>query len=47
MSLLPKESIKIISEAAGVNNLPDEVAAALASDVEYRIREIAQVCSCI
>jgi TATA box binding protein associated factor (TAF) len=43
MSLLPKDSIKIISEAVGVTNLPDEVAAAMASDVEYRIREITQV----
>jgi hypothetical protein len=44
MGLLPKDSIKIIAEAVGVTNLPDEVAAAMASDVEYRIREITQVC---
>jgi hypothetical protein len=44
MGLLPKDSIKIIAEAAGVSSLPDEVAAAMASDVEYRIREITQVC---
>lgn len=43
MGLLPKDSIKIIGEAVGVTNLPDEVAAAMASDVEYRIREITQV----
>ena len=43
MGLLPKDSIKIIAEAVGVTNLPDEVAAAMASDVEYRIREITQV----
>lgn len=43
MSLLPKESIKVIAESAGIIAMPDEIAGALASDVEYRIREIAQV----
>jgi len=42
MSLLPKESIKVLAEAAGVTSLNDETAAALASDVEYRMREIMQ-----
>jgi hypothetical protein len=43
MSLLSKESIKIIGETVGISSLSDEVASALASDVEYRLREIAQV----
>ena len=43
MSALPKESIKIIAESCGILNLNDEVAIALASDVEYRIKEIAGV----
>jgi transcription initiation factor TFIID subunit 6 len=41
MSLLPKESIKVIAEMNGIS-LSDEVAHALAPDVEYRIREITQ-----
>ena len=41
MSLLPKESIKVIAEMNCIN-LSDEVAHALAPDVEYRIREITQ-----
>ncbi|EGC28467.1 TATA-binding protein-associated-factor [Dictyostelium purpureum] len=42
MSVLPNDTIKIIAESAGISNLPDEIASQLASDVEYRIREIAQ-----
>ncbi|KAN0021771.1 hypothetical protein ACTFIV_009015 [Dictyostelium citrinum] len=42
MSVLPNDTIKIIAESAGISNLPDEIAQQLASDVEYRIREIAQ-----
>jgi transcription initiation factor TFIID subunit 6 len=42
MSLLPKESIKVVAEAAGIIGMHDEIATALASDVEYRIREITQ-----
>ena len=38
------EFIKIIAETVGVPHLKDEIAEALAADVEYRIREIAQVC---
>ena len=41
MSLLPKETIKVIAEMNGFN-LSDEIAQALAPDVEYRIREIIQ-----
>eukprot|EP01102_Stenamoeba_stenopodia_P017977 TRINITY_DN652_c0_g1_i2.p1 TRINITY_DN652_c0_g1~~TRINITY_DN652_c0_g1_i2.p1 ORF type:complete len:498 (-),score=138.83 TRINITY_DN652_c0_g1_i2:28-1521(-) len=42
MSVLPKESVKILAETVGIGNLNDEIAAALAADVEYRLREIAQ-----
>ncbi|KAK5578899.1 hypothetical protein RB653_008574 [Dictyostelium firmibasis] len=42
MSVLPNDTIKIIAESAGISNLADEIASQLASDVEYRIREIAQ-----
>ncbi|KYR01993.1 TATA-binding protein-associated-factor [Tieghemostelium lacteum] len=42
MSVLPNETIKIIGETAGIANISDEIASQLASDVEYRIREIAQ-----
>jgi hypothetical protein len=43
MSVLPKESIKVLAEQSGISNVSDEVAAALVSDVEYRLREIIQV----
>lgn len=42
MTILPKETIQIIAQSIGINNLPDEVAAALAPDVEYRMREVMQ-----
>merc|ERR1711974_164783 len=42
MSVLPKESIKIIAESVGIDSLSDEIASAVAPDVEYRLREIAQ-----
>ncbi|EGG22084.1 TATA-binding protein-associated-factor [Cavenderia fasciculata] len=42
MSVLPKETIKIIAECVGISNLSDEISNQLASDVEYRIREIVQ-----
>eukprot|EP01135_Chromosphaera_perkinsii_P004407 Nk52_evm10s280 gene=Nk52_evmTU10s280 len=42
MSILPKESIAAIADAAGIANIPDEVAIALAPDAEYRIREVIQ-----
>ncbi|EFA74603.1 TATA-binding protein-associated-factor [Heterostelium album PN500] len=42
MSVLPKDTIKVIAECVGISNLNDEIATQLASDVEYRIREIAQ-----
>ena len=45
MSLLPRDTIKVIAESVGLSNLTDELASALAPDVEYRIRDIAQVSS--
>jgi len=42
MALLPKESIKVIAESVGISELADDIAAAMVSDVEYRLREIAQ-----
>ena len=33
----------MLAEAAGVANLKDDVAAAIAPDVEYRLREVIQV----
>lgn len=42
MSVLGKESIKIIGETQGIKNVPDAVAGHLAQDVEYRLREIVQ-----
>jgi len=43
MSLLPRDSIKVIAESVGIENLNNDVATGLASDVEYRLREIIQV----
>jgi len=43
MSVLPKDIIKCIAETVGVSALGDELASALAADVEYRVREICQV----
>eukprot|EP00976_Prorocentrum_cordatum_P065282 1177843-Prorocentrum_minimum.AAC.5 len=37
------ETIKIVGDSAGISKLTDEVASALAPDVEYRMREIIQV----
>lgn len=42
-AILPKESIKIFAEAAGHADIPDDVAAMLAEDVVYRLREATQV----
>lgn len=33
-----------VAEALGITNLPDPVASALASDVEYRIHQVIEVC---
>ncbi|KAI7867677.1 transcription initiation factor TFIID subunit 6 [Spinellus fusiger] len=42
MSVFPKETIKNIGESLGVAHLKDEVASALAQDVEYRVHELIQ-----
>ena len=39
---LPGASVSAIAETVGFDNLPDEVARALAPDVEYRLREVIQ-----
>jgi hypothetical protein len=43
MSIIPKETIQVIAQSIGIHALPDEVASALAPEVEYRMREIMQV----
>lgn len=42
MSIVPKETIQVIAQSIGVNNLSPDVVEALAPDVEYRVREIMQ-----
>ncbi|KAH7387594.1 hypothetical protein KP509_16G031600 [Ceratopteris richardii] len=42
MTILLKETVQTIAQSIGINNLPEEVAEALAPDVEYRMREIMQ-----
>uniref|UniRef100_A0A2P2JHP0 TATA box binding protein associated factor (TAF) histone-like fold domain-containing protein n=1 Tax=Rhizophora mucronata TaxID=61149 RepID=A0A2P2JHP0_RHIMU len=42
MSIVPKETIEVIAQSIGINNLSSDAALALAPDVEYRIREIMQ-----
>lgn len=42
MSTVPKESIEVVSQSLGINNIAPEVLPDLASDVEYRLREIMQ-----
>ena len=41
-SVYPTDTIKDVAESLGISNLKDSVAAALAADVEYRIRELVQ-----
>lgn len=43
MSIVPKEAIEVIAQSIGIANLSSDVALAVASDVEYRVREIMQV----
>jgi hypothetical protein len=43
MSIVPKETIEVIAQSVGIPILPADVSAALAPDVEYRLREIMQV----
>jgi transcription initiation factor TFIID subunit 6 len=43
MSIVPKETIEVIAQSVGIPSLGADVSAALAPDVEYRLREIMQV----
>ncbi|XP_021724539.1 transcription initiation factor TFIID subunit 6-like isoform X1 [Chenopodium quinoa] len=42
MSIVPKESIEVIAQSVGINNLSVDAALTLAPDVEYRMRELMQ-----
>eukprot|EP00051_Salpingoeca_urceolata_P016278 m.215327 g.215327 ORF g.215327 m.215327 type:complete len:231 (-) comp18634_c0_seq4:938-1630(-) len=42
MSVLPKDSVRVVAQAHGFPDIDDDVAVALASDLEYRLREITQ-----
>ncbi|RDX81410.1 Transcription initiation factor TFIID subunit 6 [Mucuna pruriens] len=42
MSTVPKETIEVIAQSIGINNLSPDVALAVAPDVEYRMRQIMQ-----
>jgi transcription initiation factor TFIID subunit 6 len=44
MSLFPIDTFKVIAESVGITNIKDDAAAALAQDIEYRLRDIIQVC---
>lgn len=44
-SVYPKDTIKDVAESLGIMNLRDNIAMALATDVEYRIRDIVQSAS--
>ncbi|KAK3014530.1 hypothetical protein RJ639_010080 [Escallonia herrerae] len=41
-SIVPKETIEVIAQGIGVNNLSPDVFPSLAADAEYRVREIMQ-----
>lgn len=43
MSVLSKDSVKIIAETVGINTISEDVATHVSSDAEYRLREIIQV----
>jgi len=45
MSIVPKETIEVIAQSIGINNLSPDVALSVAPDVEYRMRQIMQVSS--
>lgn len=42
MSIVPKETIEVIAQSVGINNLSVDAALTLAPDVEYRMRELMQ-----
>lgn len=41
--MMTKESIEVIAQSIGLSTLSPDVSAALAPDVEYRVREVMQV----
>ncbi|XVF31840.1 hypothetical protein REPUB_Repub17cG0028400 [Reevesia pubescens] len=43
MSIVAKEAIEVIAQGIGINNLSADAALSLATDVEYRMREIMQL----
>lgn len=43
-AIISKDSVKAYGESSGHSGVSDEVAAVLAEDVIYRLREIVQVC---
>ena len=43
MSIVPKETIEVIAQSVGINNLSVDATLTLAPDVEYRMRELMQV----
>lgn len=45
MSIIQPDSIKAIAHSIDIPRLSDEAAKTLAPDVEYRLREVVQVCS--
>ncbi|WFD04915.1 histone H4-like TAF Taf6, SAGA complex subunit [Malassezia vespertilionis] len=42
LSVYPKDSVKDVAESLGITNIRDNVAVALATDIEYRIRDVAE-----
>ena len=46
-AILSRDSIRLFAEATGHAEISDEVAALLAEDVSYRLREATQVCCLI
>ncbi|XP_021847743.1 transcription initiation factor TFIID subunit 6 isoform X1 [Spinacia oleracea] len=42
MSIVPKETIEVIAQSVGINNLSVDAALTLSPDVEYRMRELMQ-----
>lgn len=47
MSIIQPDSIKAIAHSIDLPRLSDEAAKTLAPDVEYRLREVVQVCVCV
>lgn len=47
MSIIQPNSIKAIAHSVDIPRLSDEAAKTLAPDVEYRLREVVQVCSVV